>query len=428
MASQAMPPRLDSAMDYSRQYPPPPGQHTNYHGNLAYNHPNLPPIHSYYEALGAPILPPLRLQTDPYAEEEYRQSLQREQLAQQAQQQQQQQQPAPKEEKATGGVSAKLDYDMERMTDFVTVVAQGMYGLHLSGIRLADIDVLRSIKHGMSVQPPFRKWVAQVLAATRLPSATILLSLHYLTVRMKELPDSVGQNENEIYRLLAVSMILGSKFLDDNTFINRSWSDVTGIKVSELNNMELEWLTFIGFNLHTDIADPNGIQYWLQAWKEYDANMDVKARSMKLSPLDTNIPRNTSSRNDSGYHSSYTKPTYGNFTPSSSTGSGSYRGTPFMSADPWNRQDPAAADMYAGQNQNRYYDVASRYGQAQAGASFNRNSLPPLQNWAPPSYYSPWNQMSRTGAHGHGCTCLMCNRPYNAHAMGFGYAPQPVVG
>jgi len=424
MASQAMPPRLDSAMDYSRQYPPPPGQQANYHGAAPYNHQNLPPIHSYYEALGAPILPPLRLQNDPYGAEDYRLSMQRDQLAQQAHRQQQQQQ-APKEEKATGGVSAKLDYDMDRMTDFVSEVAQGMYGLHLSGIRLADIDVLRSIKYGVSVQPPFRKWVAQVLAATRLPSATILLSLHYLTVRMKELPETVGQNENEIYRLLAVSMILGSKFLDDNTFINRSWSDVTGIKVSELNIMELEWLTFIGFNLHTDITDPNGIQYWLHAWKEHDASMDAKVRSMKLSPLDTNVPRNTSRRADSGYHSSYAKPAYANFTPASSAASTSYRNTPFMSADPWNRQDSATADMWTGQN--RYYDNADHYGQAQAGASFHRNSLPPLQNWAP-TYYSPWNQMSRTGAHGQGCTCLMCNRPYHAHAMGFGYAPQTVVG
>lgn len=421
-----MPPRLDSAMDYSRQYSLPPTQHANYQGAAhGYNRQSLPSIHNYYENLGAPILPPLRMQHEPYADEEdYRLSMRRDPFALQAQQQQPQQE-VPKEEKATGGVSAKLDYSMDRMTDFVAEVASGMYGLHLSGMCLADIDILRSIKHGTTVQPPFRKWVAQVLAATRLPSATILLSLHYLATRMRDFPDTVGHNENDMYRLLAVSMILGSKFLDDNTFINRSWSDVTGIKVSELNHMEIEWLSLICFNLHADIVDSNGVQYWLRAWKEYDANLDAKARSIKLSPINTDIARNSPSRVDSGYHSSFAKSSFGTFTPASSTSSMSYRATPFVSADPWNRQESVPADMYT--SHNNHYDSMDRYGQAHAGAAYNRNVLPPLQQWAP-SYYSPWNSMSRGSAHGHGCTCMMCSRPYNSHSMGFGYAPQTVVG
>ena len=45
-----------------------------------------------------------------------------------------------KEEKATGGVAAHLDYEMERMSDFVAEMTQGMYDLYNTKITLADID------------------------------------------------------------------------------------------------------------------------------------------------------------------------------------------------------------------------------------------------------------------------------------------------
>ena len=438
-SQNAMPPRLDSAVCYPHQYAqsqPHQSQPSAYqHASGYQGGQNLPPISSYYEPAGAPILPPLRIQDNQYStEHDYR--LMQDQHNQIAAQQpaQQQQQPPPKEEKATGGVSAKLDYEMERMTDFVAQSAQQMYALHLSGMCLADIDICRSIKTGYTVQPSFRKWVSQVLCATRLPSATIMLSLHYLSVRMKEYPHTVGQSENQIYRLLAVSMILGSKFLDDNTFINRSWSDVTGIKVSEINVMEIEWLALICFDLHTDPSDPKGVSAWIRSWKEYETSMSVKAQAAalttKLSPLDTSLGRRqTTCSNDSGYQSNYSQSAYDSYTPLSSTSAAPYRSTSFVSADPWNRQEPMSADPYSSQygSHSRYPEQSCRYSQSQLGSSYSRNALPPLQSFTS-SYYSPWNQTPRSGAHDYGCTCMMCARPYNSYPMGFGYPAQTVVG
>ena len=169
----------------SYQYP-----QSNYQSN------NLPPI-NYYEPIGAPILPPLRIHDRVSFADDYQRRLQQEQ--QNAAAREQQRQP-PKEEKATGGVSAKLDYEMECMTDFVTQATQSMYAYHNSPICLADIDVTRSFHHKMQSQPSFRKWVHQVLSATRLPSATILLSLHYLNDRVANFPESIAPGENQIYR------------------------------------------------------------------------------------------------------------------------------------------------------------------------------------------------------------------------------------
>ncbi|KAK8192628.1 cyclin-like protein [Zalaria obscura] len=437
MAQQAIGSRQDNGYDYSRGYAPSAttsNQQSLYHpGNYSTQH-SLPPISSYYEPQGAPILPPLRMQDHAYAEDEYRrQQLQQEQLTQAARQQTQQQQ-APKEEKATGGVSAKLDYDMDRMTDFVSEMAQGMYALHTSKICLADIDIIRSIHQGpLPHQGPFRKWVAQVLSATRLPSATILLSLHYLTVRMKDHPRSVGSSENQIYRLLAVALILGSKFLDDNTFINRSWSDVSGIKVSELNVLEIEWLSLIRYDLHCDPSDPAGLSQWITAWKNYDTRAVSKARASRLSPLNTSIHRQTSMRSShSPYQQQYAKGSHGEFTPVSGR-SGSGYSTPYSTADPWNRSDHANMDSYYN-NHYRYptfdeLDHSTRltpHEQARRSA-FGYNALPPLQSYTPAPYANHWASSPWNSVHPHGCVCMTCSGQFT-YNMAPGYGAQTVAG
>jgi hypothetical protein len=166
--------------------------------------PSLPPPSSFYEPTGAAILPPMRVpQGHSMAD------------AQRAHEYSQCTQPPVKEEKPVGGVSAKLDYDMDVMTDFVCETA------------------LRLITPGRMAPTSFRKWVHQVLCATRLPSATILLSMFYLGKRMPMLY-AEPKTDTHLFRLLTIALVMGSKFLDDNTFINRSWSEVSGIRVDEL--------------------------------------------------------------------------------------------------------------------------------------------------------------------------------------------------
>lgn len=194
--------------------------------------------------------------------------------------------PQPKEEKAVGGVAAHLDYEMEDMVDFVSKMAQGMYDIYTSRICLADIDMTRSVlRSESSVHSDFRKYVSQILSSTRLPSSTILLGLHYLAERMTLLSNSGKYNHGsgQVYRMLTTAFVLGSKFLDDNTFQNRSWSEVSGIPVSELNLLEMEWLTNIKWNMHINPDDPEGFLLWHQRWRAFKANkVDVAlAESLK---------------------------------------------------------------------------------------------------------------------------------------------------
>lgn len=204
--------------------------------------------------------------------------------------------PQETEEKV-GGVSPRLDYEMDMMVDFVSDMAQGMYDIFASRICLADIDMTRSILSSKT-QPPreFRKYVSQVLSSTRLPSSTILLALLYLSKRMTLLSKNghYGQSTRDVYSMLTTALILGSKFLDDNTFQNRSWSEVSNIALRELNYLEVQWLVDMKWDLHIDQDDPEGFQLWLRHWEKFQVKQEDSSlvNSMMRTSLDGNVQRN----------------------------------------------------------------------------------------------------------------------------------------
>ncbi|KAI5845390.1 hypothetical protein BZA05DRAFT_342548 [Tricharina praecox] len=195
---------------------------------------------------------------------------------QEARRLQEQQQAQQAEEKPTGGVSAHLDYDMEEMTDFVGTMAQRL--------------VLGQMTHD-KLLPSYRKFVYQILSSTRLPSSTILLGLCYLRERMAQ-PQMPGmtRQDNNVYRLLTISLLLASKFLDDNTFQNKSWSEVTNIPVQELNALEKEWLKEMRWNLHIDPEGTKGFSQYKNTWEAWVKRKAVAAApALALAPIDTNI-------------------------------------------------------------------------------------------------------------------------------------------
>ncbi|KAI0380672.1 hypothetical protein F5Y04DRAFT_96030 [Hypomontagnella monticulosa] len=153
-----------------------------------------------------------------------------------------------------GGVCAVLDYETDMMAEYV-----------------ADMTV-RIVLPKSSVAGAFRKFVNQILTSTRLPSTTILLGMNYLAKRVNML-NQAGQftpNDGQMWKMLTVALLLGSKFLDDNTFQNRSWSDVSGIAVAELNTMENEWLRHIDWLLYVNLDQSHDYNAWLKNWKEWE--------------------------------------------------------------------------------------------------------------------------------------------------------------
>ncbi|KAF2863716.1 hypothetical protein K470DRAFT_240545 [Piedraia hortae CBS 480.64] len=165
----------------------------------------------------------------------------------------------------TGGVAAKLDYEMPMMVTFV-------------------IDAVQSLLHrAANDQNAFRKWLHQLLTATRLPLATILLGLHYLDERVQRFPMTISRDDSAMCQLLVVAVLLGSKCLDDSTFINRSWADVSSIPLANINAHEVEWLNLLNYRLHVDLTTSESLRGWFAAWKRFQM---APVEPTRLSPID----------------------------------------------------------------------------------------------------------------------------------------------
>ena len=388
-------------------------------GGISVNQP-----HDVYNSIHAPILPPIRLQDQAMLNEaippEYRPQEQRPFP---------EQQPRAKEEKSVGGVAAVLDYEMDQMADFVSEMAQGMYELYISKLCLADIDMMRSVHPGSAVNPQFRKYVSQVLSSTRLPSSTIIAGLYYLANRMSMLSESGKYNPSsgQVYHMLTTALILGSKFLDDNTFQNRSWAEVSNIPVAELNTLEAEWLTAIEYRLHFDPNTQDGFQSWKLHWHEYQAkyNKPKASTMLKPAPIDTTMQRQRSTRK---VHFSPDCPIPPQYAPAA-----------MEQFYPRRERTPPSAP-HTGPNTPEYYGAGAWSGYLNPPPPYSMRTMPQSSQMhqslqlpsQPPSYHhtpfaQPYAQSFWTG-HGTSCNCPYCIRHNEQYLMPSSYGMQPVAG
>ncbi len=178
---------------------------------------------------------------------------------------------------ATGGVCQILDYEIDQKAEYVAHMAQQL------------------VLPTSPVTPAFRKFVSGLLTSTRLPSTTILLGMSYLSRRVNFMKRAGPYKANDgiVWRMVTIGLLLGSKFLDDNTFQNRSWSEVSGISVAELNTMEMDWLETMNWELYINLDTNQDYQQWLQSWDDWrkDKNAQRKTTLDRLAPLDTNVQR-----------------------------------------------------------------------------------------------------------------------------------------
>jgi len=104
----------------------------------------------------------------------------------------------------------------------------------------------------------FRKWVVTILSTTQVTQNVILLALLFI-YRLKTINPAVKGRSGSEYRLLTVALMLGNKFLDDNTYTNKTWAEVSGISVTEIHVMEVEFLSNMRYSL---LASKEQWQEW----------------------------------------------------------------------------------------------------------------------------------------------------------------------
>ncbi|KAI9716250.1 MAG: hypothetical protein M1812_005475 [Candelaria pacifica] len=108
----------------------------------------------------------------------------------------------------------------------------------------------------------FQKWVTTILSTTQVTQNVILLALMFI-YRLKKLNPTVKGKPGSEFRLLTVALMLGNKFLDDNTYTNKTWAEVSGISVQEIHIMEVEFLSNMRYSLFTSEEE----------WKEWHVKL-----------------------------------------------------------------------------------------------------------------------------------------------------------
>ena len=110
---------------------------------------------------------------------------------------------------------------------------------------------------GTEPSPAFRRFAHQVLAQTLVSPTAFMLSLMYslrvlhLAIQTRSGKPCLDPEAAEIFaqppsaapfKLFTLGLMIANKHLDDNTFLNKTWNEVTGISLSELNRAERWYL------------------------------------------------------------------------------------------------------------------------------------------------------------------------------------------
>ncbi|KAJ8589078.1 hypothetical protein M405DRAFT_818681 [Rhizopogon salebrosus TDB-379] len=101
----------------------------------------------------------------------------------------------------------------------------------------------------LSASPAFVSFMQKLLETTQVSQSVIVLSLHYIW-RLKERNHFTASLSGSEFRIAVAALMMANKFLDDNTYTNKTWSEVSGIELAEISRMEKEFLMGIDFNLY----------------------------------------------------------------------------------------------------------------------------------------------------------------------------------
>jgi hypothetical protein len=132
----------------------------------------------------------------------------------------------------------------------------------------------------------FKQFIVNVITRTQLPPTAVSLALLYI-LRLKKLAASpiVGSANSE-YRVFSVALILANKYLDDNTYTNKTWSDITKLPLKELSAMEIEFLANIDYRLYVDQLEWRSWQRQLKVW----LNIHYAVATNRVSKVVSGLP------------------------------------------------------------------------------------------------------------------------------------------
>lgn len=139
-----------------------------------------------------------------------------------------------------------------------------------SGAATGKVDpaVLDSLAFSKLSMPTnaFKQFIMNIIKHTQLPPTAVSLALYYI-LRLKQVSARpIVGNANSEYRVFSVALMLANKFLDDNTYTNKTWSEVTHLPLKEISAMEVEFLANMRYSLYVNSDDWGLWQRRLRIW------------------------------------------------------------------------------------------------------------------------------------------------------------------
>jgi hypothetical protein len=163
---------------------------------------------------------------------------------------------------------------------------------------LEKVEGLNKLAPGAPVPPlaptaaasqHFKKWVSTVLATTQVTQNVVILALLYIH-RLKKANPTVRGRPGSEYRLLTVALMLGNKFLDDNTYTNKTWADVSNISVNEIHVMEVEFLSNMRYSL---LVSAEEWEQWLDKLTQFWSYLELAQQTVSPTPSPLLMPSPT---------------------------------------------------------------------------------------------------------------------------------------
>src|SRR5271154_4207337 len=95
----------------------------------------------------------------------------------------------------------------------------------------------------------FVDFCTRVIRTTAVSKEVALLGLLFIHRLRLRNPNVEGKSGSQ-WRIFTIALMLGNKILDDNTYTNKTWADVTKIlHVQDIKIMEVEFLSQMRYNL-----------------------------------------------------------------------------------------------------------------------------------------------------------------------------------
>ncbi|KAM0820851.1 putative Clr5 domain-containing protein [Seiridium cardinale] len=101
---------------------------------------------------------------------------------------------------------------------------------------------------GTTVTPLFCEWCRTVTSTIMMPLSDALLATLYL-YRLRTYHRKLVIAQRSEYRFAVVALMLANKFSEDTSYTARTWGEVSGVELSEIRIMEVEFLLNLRYDM-----------------------------------------------------------------------------------------------------------------------------------------------------------------------------------